>query len=69
MDVVKTMAPATTRAALIHNPNTTPYWTVYLRSDEAAAVSKAVRLIGAPVRSAAEWKRRLPTSRASPVEA
>lgn len=54
LDMVKAMAPATTRAALIHNPNTTPYWTVYLRSDEAATVSKAVRLIGAPVRSAAE---------------
>ena len=54
MDMVKAMAPATSRGALIHNPNTTPYWTTYLRSDEAVAASRVVRLIGAPVRSAAE---------------
>lgn len=54
LDMLKEMAPVTNRAALIHNPNTTPYWTAYLRSNEATAVSKSAQLIGMPVRSAAE---------------
>jgi putative ABC transport system substrate-binding protein len=51
LDMLKAIAPATGRAALIYNPNTTPYWADYLRSDQAAQVSKAARLVGAPVRS------------------
>ncbi len=54
VDMLRAMAPVTNRVALVHNPNTTPYWTAYLRSDEAASVSRSARLVGMPVRSAAE---------------
>jgi putative ABC transport system substrate-binding protein len=54
LDMLKAMAPVTNRAALVHNPNTTPYWAAYLRSGEATAVSQSARLVGMPVRSAAE---------------
>jgi putative ABC transport system substrate-binding protein len=54
LDMLKALAPGANRAALIYNPGTTPYWAAYLRSEEAAAVSKIVRLVDAPVRTAAE---------------
>lgn len=53
LDVVKNIAPITNRSALIYNPDTTPYWANYLRSEEASSVSKTMRLIGTPVRSLA----------------
>lgn len=53
LDVVKNIAPITNRSALIYNPDTTPYWADYLRSEEASSVSKTMRLIGTPVRSLA----------------
>ena len=54
LDILKALVPGTRRAAFIYNPDTTPYWATYLRSDEAAAVSKTVRLVATPVRTAAE---------------
>jgi len=54
LDLLNNLAPATNRAGLIYNPETTPYWANYLRSDEATSVSKRTRLIGRPVRSSAE---------------
>jgi putative ABC transport system substrate-binding protein len=54
LDMLKAMAPGTNRAALIHNPGTTPYWTAWLRSDEATAISKTLRLVDRPVGTAAE---------------
>src|SRR5262249_40668612 len=54
LDMLRALAPQTRRAALVYNPDTTPYWSGYLRSIEAAGVSKTVRLIGAPVRTATE---------------
>jgi putative ABC transport system substrate-binding protein len=54
LDMLKAFAPGTNRAAFIYNPGTTPYWASYLRSDEATAVSKTVRLVDTPVRTAAE---------------
>jgi putative ABC transport system substrate-binding protein len=53
LDVLKNIAPITNRSALIYNPDTTPYWANYLRSEEASSVSKTMRLIGTPVRSLA----------------
>src|ERR1044072_564407 len=53
LDMLKGLAPGTRRAAFIDNPGTTPYWTPWLRSDEAVAVSKTVRLVDTPVRTAA----------------
>jgi putative ABC transport system substrate-binding protein len=54
LEMLKALAPGTDRAAFIYNPGTTPYWANWLRSGEAAAVSKTVRLVDAQVRSTAE---------------
>jgi putative ABC transport system substrate-binding protein len=54
LDILKNLAPNTNRAAFVYNPETTPYWANYLRSEEASSVSKTIRLIGTPVRSPAE---------------
>jgi putative tryptophan/tyrosine transport system substrate-binding protein len=51
-EMLKGVAPATTRAALLHNPAVTPYATVYLKSPEAARL--AVPVLDAPVRDASE---------------
>jgi putative ABC transport system substrate-binding protein len=54
LEILKALAPATNRAALIYNPNTTPYWAGFLRSGDAARVSTIARLVGMPVQTAAE---------------
>ena len=54
LEMLKVVAPATTRAALVHNPAVTPYYEHYLRSAEAAQVSTAVQLRGLPVSNVAE---------------
>ena len=54
MEMLKTAAPALSWAALVHNPTVTPFYAAYLRSQEAALVSKAMQLKAAPVRDVTE---------------
>jgi putative tryptophan/tyrosine transport system substrate-binding protein len=51
MQVLKEIAPETKRAAVIFNPDTAPYYKLYMSSIEAAGASLAVKAIEAPVRS------------------
>jgi putative ABC transport system substrate-binding protein len=51
-EMLKSVAPATTRAALLHNPAATPYASAYLKSAEAATI--AMPVLDAPVRDASE---------------
>jgi len=51
--MLKEMAPHITRAALVLNPKTVPYYEVYLRAGEAAASSLGIELIFAPIENAA----------------
>ena len=54
LQVLKEIAPMTARAAVIFNPNTAPYYRLYMRSIEAAAVALGVKVLEAPVQSRAE---------------
>jgi putative tryptophan/tyrosine transport system substrate-binding protein len=54
MQVLKDIAPETTRAAVIFNPDTAPYYRLYMSSIEAAGASFAVKTFEAPVRSRVE---------------
>jgi putative ABC transport system substrate-binding protein len=54
LDFLKIVAPLTTRAVLLFNPDTAPYAEIYLRSIEAAAASHEVASIRAPVHSRGE---------------
>jgi hypothetical protein len=49
--------PRVTRAALIFNPETAPYFGYYLQPFEVAARAYAVEPMGAPVRTAADIER------------
>jgi putative ABC transport system substrate-binding protein len=51
--ILKEIAPRLTRAALVANPNTTPY-DYFLRGAEAAAPSLAIELLPSPVENAAD---------------
>jgi putative ABC transport system substrate-binding protein len=51
VQVLKEIAPNTTRAAVIFNPDTAPYYPLYMSSVEAAGASLAVKIFQAPVRS------------------
>jgi ABC-type uncharacterized transport system substrate-binding protein len=51
MQVLKEIAPETKRAAVIFNPDTAPYYKLYMNSIEAAGASFAVKAIEAPVHS------------------
>ena len=51
VQVLKEIAPNTTRAAVIFNPDTAPYYPLYMSSVEAAGASLAVKIFEAPVRS------------------
>jgi putative ABC transport system substrate-binding protein len=57
MEMLKDIAPRVTRAALMFNPETAPYFAYYLQPFEAAARSYAVEPIAAPVRTAADIER------------
>jgi putative ABC transport system substrate-binding protein len=48
------MAPGVTLAALVFNPDTTPYYLSFLRSLEAAGSPMPLDLKGAPVRDTAK---------------
>jgi putative tryptophan/tyrosine transport system substrate-binding protein len=54
LELLKEVAPAVDRAALIYNPETVPYYANYLRMFESALRSVAVEVMPAPVRDEAE---------------
>jgi ABC-type uncharacterized transport system substrate-binding protein len=54
LQMLKEIAPAVARAAIMFNPQTAPYYDVYPRSFEAMPRSVAVELAAAPVRDGAE---------------
>jgi putative ABC transport system substrate-binding protein len=57
IEVLKEVAPGVTRAALMFNPETAPYSRFYLEPFEAAARSRGVEPIAAPVRTKADIER------------
>jgi putative tryptophan/tyrosine transport system substrate-binding protein len=54
VQVLKEVAPVTARAAVIFNPDTAPYYKLYMSSIEAAAASFAMRAFEAPAHNRAE---------------
>src|SRR5215510_11493680 len=54
LEMLKEAAPGVSRAALMFNPDTGPYYYLYLHSFEAAPRSMAVEVTAAPVRDTAE---------------
>jgi putative ABC transport system substrate-binding protein len=54
LQMLKEVAPAVARAGIMFNPQTAPYYDVYLRSFEAMPRLIAVELAAAPVRNGAE---------------
>jgi ABC-type uncharacterized transport system substrate-binding protein len=55
--MLKDIVPGITRAVLMFNPETAPYFDYYLQPFEAAARSYAVEPITAPIRTAADIER------------
>jgi len=60
LEMLKAVSPGMVRAALMFNPNTSPYYDVYLRSFEAIPRSIAVEVTATPVRNTAEIEKALP---------
>src|SRR5262245_52423484 len=56
VEVLKQIAPGTRRVTAIFNPETAPYYGMYLRSIEAATAAIAVELIDVQVRSETDIK-------------
>lgn len=54
LELLREMAPRLNRVALLFNPVTAPYVTYYLNPFKAAALSFALEVIAAPVRSTAD---------------
>ena len=58
LSMLKEMAPRLTRAALVLNPKTAPYYQFYLRAAKAAAPSVGIELVFSPIENdAAEIER------------
>ncbi len=57
IEMLKEIVPRITRAALMFNPQTAPYFAFYQQPFEAAARSNGVEPIAAPVNTAADIKR------------
>jgi putative tryptophan/tyrosine transport system substrate-binding protein len=57
IEMLKDIIPRVTRAALLFNPETGPYFAYYLQPFEAAARSTAVEPIAAPIHNAADIER------------
>jgi putative ABC transport system substrate-binding protein len=69
MQVLKDIAPETKRAAVIFNPDTAPYYRLYMNSIEAAGASFAVKVVEAPVRSRADIEAAISTLAREPAGA
>jgi putative tryptophan/tyrosine transport system substrate-binding protein len=54
LELLKDIAPAVTRAALLFNPDTAPYYPAFLRSFESLPRPAAMELAGAPVHTIGE---------------
>jgi len=54
LQVLKDIAPETTRTAAIFNPDTAPYYKLYMSSIETGGASFAIKTFEAPVRSRVE---------------
>ena len=54
LDMLKDVIPHLSRVALMFNPDTAPYYDVYLRSFEHESGSNAIEVMATPVRGAAE---------------
>lgn len=54
LELLKQAAPSVRRAAIVFNPKTAPYTTLYVRAIEAVAPSMAVKVTTAPVHDDAE---------------
>ena len=57
VEILKEVAPSTTRVSLMLNPDTGSYYVEYLRSVETVALSNAVQATLAPVRNTNEIER------------
>jgi putative ABC transport system substrate-binding protein len=57
LEMLKEMAPNVKRAAVLFNPETSPYYPIFLRELGAAPATLAVELTAAPVRDEAEIER------------
>jgi putative tryptophan/tyrosine transport system substrate-binding protein len=57
IEILKEIVPRVTRAALIFNPETAPYFAFYQKPFEAAARSNGVEPIATPVHTAADIER------------
>jgi putative tryptophan/tyrosine transport system substrate-binding protein len=54
LEMLKEMVPSIERASLIFNPDTAPYYSVYLRDFKALPKTLAVELLAMPVHNEAE---------------
>jgi putative ABC transport system substrate-binding protein len=54
LEMLKRIAPLTTRVAVMFNPDTYPYYEIHLKSFEGVARQLSLDLFAAPARSAAE---------------
>jgi putative ABC transport system substrate-binding protein len=57
IEMLKDVVPGITRAALLFNPDTAPYFRYYLEPFEAAARSSGIEPVAAPVHTAEEIER------------
>jgi putative ABC transport system substrate-binding protein len=61
LEVLKEIAPRTTRATIIFNPQTAPYYALYLRSIEVAAPSFSIEPVAVQIHNDADIERAITT--------